>query len=194
MPGGVSLEGGSIHIGGSKIRAVLAANEKPSAAIPTQSHVDDSTSITIDATGLFVSAGFIDPHTHVSLFNEGVSGTGAFCTEICDNVAFFCVHALCLSYTVLSFSLRLHSPLPLFLFFLPNVSILLYSLSLSLCRPRSLSLALSISSGHLGNDCNDNVDPVAPYLRALDAIYHNDAAFEHALTSGVTTLAVTPGA
>ena len=42
-------------------------------------------------------------------------------------------------------------------------------------------------------DDNDMVDPVTPHLRALDALYPDDAAFEDALSGGVTCVQALPG-
>ncbi len=47
--------------------------------------------------------------------------------------------------------------------------------------------------GMEGDDCNENVEPVTPYLRALDAINMMDAAFDDAVRSGITSLMVGPG-
>ena len=40
--------------------------------------------------------------------------------------------------------------------------------------------------GMEGDDCNENVNPVTPYLRAIDAINPMDAAFKDALQAGIT--------
>ncbi len=42
-------------------------------------------------------------------------------------------------------------------------------------------------------DANDMVNPVAPQLRILDAIYQDDTAFEDALAGGVTCVQTLPG-
>src|SRR5689334_16084980 len=60
------------------------------------------------------------------------------------------------------------------LFLLCNCSLfcffLLFDCSL-FSSPSFLSSVLTpVPQGHLGNDCNDNVDPVAPYLRAIDGV------------------------
>jgi len=117
LPAGKSIENGSIIIKDGKIGRIISTQESMKlerSALPTL--FQD----VIDATGLYVCAGFVDPHTHVSLHNEGVTAP-------------------------------------------------------------------------LGSDINENHAPVAPYLRAIDAVYHDDEAFQQALTSGVTTVAITPG-
>jgi len=117
LPAGKSIENGSIIIKDGKIGRIISTQESMKlerSALPTL--FQD----VIDATGLYVCAGFVDPHTHVSLHNEGVTAP-------------------------------------------------------------------------LGSDINENHAPVAPYLRAIDAVYHDDEAFQQALTSGVTTIAITPG-
>lgn len=47
--------------------------------------------------------------------------------------------------------------------------------------------------GMEGDDCNENVDPITPYLRAIDAINPMDAAFDDALRAGITSAMVGPG-
>ena len=47
--------------------------------------------------------------------------------------------------------------------------------------------------GMEGDDCNENVDPLTPYLRAIDAINPMDAAFDDALRAGITSAMVGPG-
>ncbi len=47
--------------------------------------------------------------------------------------------------------------------------------------------------GMEGNDCNENVNPVTPWLRAIDAINPMDAAFMDAVRAGVTCVQVGPG-
>ncbi len=47
--------------------------------------------------------------------------------------------------------------------------------------------------GTEGDDCNENVNPVTPYLRAVDAINPMDAAFDDALRAGITSAMVGPG-
>lgn len=47
--------------------------------------------------------------------------------------------------------------------------------------------------GMEGDDCNENVDPVTPYLRAIDAINPMDAAFNDALQAGITSAMIGPG-
>ena len=44
-----------------------------------------------------------------------------------------------------------------------------------------------------GDDCNENVDPITPYLRAVDAINPMDAAFTDALRAGITSAMIGPG-
>jgi imidazolonepropionase-like amidohydrolase len=43
------------------------------------------------------------------------------------------------------------------------------------------------------DDTNDMVDPIAPYLRTLDAFNPNDIAFMEALAGGVTCVQILPG-
>ena len=47
--------------------------------------------------------------------------------------------------------------------------------------------------GMEGDDCNETVDPVTPYLRAVDAINPMDDAFHDALKAGITAAMVGPG-
>lgn len=47
--------------------------------------------------------------------------------------------------------------------------------------------------GMEGDDCNENVNPVTPYLRAIDAINPMDAAFNDALQAGITSAMIGPG-
>lgn len=47
--------------------------------------------------------------------------------------------------------------------------------------------------GMEGDDCNENVDPVTPWLRAIDAINPMDAAFNDALQAGITSAMIGPG-
>ncbi len=47
--------------------------------------------------------------------------------------------------------------------------------------------------GMEGDDCNENVDPVTPYLRAIDAINPMDAAFHDAQQAGITSAMIGPG-
>lgn len=47
--------------------------------------------------------------------------------------------------------------------------------------------------GMEGDDCNESVDPITPYLRAIDAINPMDAAFDDALRAGITSAMVGPG-
>lgn len=47
--------------------------------------------------------------------------------------------------------------------------------------------------GMEGDDCNESVNPITPYLRAIDAINPMDAAFHDALRAGITSAMVGPG-
>lgn len=47
--------------------------------------------------------------------------------------------------------------------------------------------------GMEGDDCNENVNPITPYLRAIDAINPMDAAFGDALRAGITGAMIGPG-
>ena len=47
--------------------------------------------------------------------------------------------------------------------------------------------------GMEGDDCNENVEPITPYLRAIDAINPMDAAFDDAVRAGITSVMVGPG-
>ena len=47
--------------------------------------------------------------------------------------------------------------------------------------------------GMEGDDCNETVNPVTPYLRAVDAINTMDAAFGDAVRAGITTAMIGPG-
>ena len=47
--------------------------------------------------------------------------------------------------------------------------------------------------GMEGDDCNENVSPVTPWLRALDAINTMDAAFDDAVRAGITSIMAGPG-
>ncbi len=47
--------------------------------------------------------------------------------------------------------------------------------------------------GMEGDDCNENVSPVTPWLRAVDAVNTMDAAFDDALRAGITSVMVGPG-
>lgn len=44
-----------------------------------------------------------------------------------------------------------------------------------------------------GNDCNETMKPVTPYLKAVDAINPMDAAFHYAIKAGITSVMVGPG-
>lgn len=47
--------------------------------------------------------------------------------------------------------------------------------------------------GMEGDDCNETVDPITPYLRAIDAINTMDAAFDDAVRAGITSAMIGPG-
>ena len=47
--------------------------------------------------------------------------------------------------------------------------------------------------GMEGDDCNENVQPITPYLRAIDAINSMDAAFDDAVRAGITSARIGPG-
>ena len=47
--------------------------------------------------------------------------------------------------------------------------------------------------GMEGDDCNETVNPVTPFLRAIDAINPMDAAFDDAVRAGITSAMVGPG-
>lgn len=47
--------------------------------------------------------------------------------------------------------------------------------------------------GMEGDDCNETVNPITPYLRAIDAINPIDAAFHDALRAGITSAMIGPG-
>lgn len=47
--------------------------------------------------------------------------------------------------------------------------------------------------GMEGDDCNETVDPVTPWLRAIDAINSMDAAFDDAVRAGITAAMIGPG-
>lgn len=47
--------------------------------------------------------------------------------------------------------------------------------------------------GMEGDDCNETVNPITPYLRAIDAINTMDAAFGDAVRAGITCAMVGPG-
>jgi imidazolonepropionase-like amidohydrolase len=49
------------------------------------------------------------------------------------------------------------------------------------------------SQGFEGDDGNEETDPAAPHLRAIDGIYPLDKGFDEALESGITTVVVGPG-
>ncbi len=44
-----------------------------------------------------------------------------------------------------------------------------------------------------GSDGNENTDPIAPHLRAIDAVFPEDEGFRDALAGGVTTVVTGPG-
>jgi imidazolonepropionase-like amidohydrolase len=47
--------------------------------------------------------------------------------------------------------------------------------------------------GTEGDDCNENVNPITPHLRAIDAINTMDAAFDDAVRAGITAAMIGPG-
>ena len=47
--------------------------------------------------------------------------------------------------------------------------------------------------GMEGDDCNENVSPVTPWLRAIDAVNTMDAAFDDAVRAGITSIMAGPG-
>jgi len=47
--------------------------------------------------------------------------------------------------------------------------------------------------GMEGDDCNETVDPITPWLRGLDAINSMDAAFDDAVRAGITAAMIGPG-
>ncbi len=47
--------------------------------------------------------------------------------------------------------------------------------------------------GMEGDDCNETVNPITPYLRGIDAINTMDAAFDDAVRAGITTAMIGPG-
>lgn len=47
--------------------------------------------------------------------------------------------------------------------------------------------------GMEGDDCNETVDPITPYLRAIDGINTMDAAFDDAVRAGITAAMIGPG-
>lgn len=47
--------------------------------------------------------------------------------------------------------------------------------------------------GMEGDDCNETVNPITPYLRAIDAINPMDAAFDDAVRAGITGAMIGPG-
>lgn len=47
--------------------------------------------------------------------------------------------------------------------------------------------------GMEGDDCNENVEPLTPYLSAVDAINSMDAAFDDAVRAGITSAMIGPG-
>lgn len=47
--------------------------------------------------------------------------------------------------------------------------------------------------GMEGDDCNEAVNPVTPWLRAIDAINTMDAAFDDAVRAGITSAMIGPG-
>lgn len=47
--------------------------------------------------------------------------------------------------------------------------------------------------GMEGDDCNETVNPITPYLRAVDAVNPMDAAFDDAVRAGITSAMIGPG-
>lgn len=47
--------------------------------------------------------------------------------------------------------------------------------------------------GMEGDDCNETVNPLTPYLRAIDAVNTMDAAFDDAVRAGITAAMIGPG-
>ena len=47
--------------------------------------------------------------------------------------------------------------------------------------------------GMEGDDCNETVNPITPWLRAVDAIHSMDAAFDDAVRAGITAAMIGPG-
>ena len=47
--------------------------------------------------------------------------------------------------------------------------------------------------GKEGDDCNENVNPITPWLRAIDAINPMDTAFSEAVRAGITSVMAGPG-
>ncbi|MGN0401269.1 MAG: amidohydrolase [Acetatifactor sp.] len=47
--------------------------------------------------------------------------------------------------------------------------------------------------GMEGDDCNEAVNPITPYLRAIDAVNTMDAAFDDAVRAGITSAMIGPG-
>lgn len=47
--------------------------------------------------------------------------------------------------------------------------------------------------GMEGDDCNETVDPITPWLRAVDAVNTMDAAFDDAVRAGITSAMIGPG-
>ena len=47
--------------------------------------------------------------------------------------------------------------------------------------------------GMEGDDCNETVEPITPYLRAVDAVNPMDAAFDDAVRTGITSAMIGPG-
>lgn len=47
--------------------------------------------------------------------------------------------------------------------------------------------------GMEGDDCNETVNPITPWLRAIDAVNTMDAAFDDAVRAGITAAMIGPG-
>jgi len=52
---------------------------------------------------------------------------------------------------------------------------------------------LEEKKGIEGDDCNEMVEPITPYLKAIDAVNPMDAAFHNAIKAGITSVMVGPG-
>lgn len=52
---------------------------------------------------------------------------------------------------------------------------------------------LEEKKGIEGDDCNEMVEPITPYLKSIDAINPMDAAFHSAIKAGITSVMVGPG-
>ena len=52
---------------------------------------------------------------------------------------------------------------------------------------------LEEKKGIEGDDCNEMVEPITPYLKSIDAVNPMDAAFHNAVKAGITSVMVGPG-